>query len=239
MVEFAFDLEAPPSLPIVGQSRHFPVRHVYCVGRNYAEHTKEMGGDAAKEPPFFFTKPAHSVVPIVPGGGTIPYPPATKDLHYEVEMVVAIGKEGAFIQREDALDHVFGYALGFDMTRRDLQAAAKEMRRPWDFGKAFEGAAPIGPIYPVTTHGHHTSGAIWLKVNGQPRQKGDLRDMIWPVPDMIVFLTEYYTLRPGDLIMTGTPAGVGAVVTGDQLVGGVDGLGELSVTIAPPKYAGR
>jgi fumarylpyruvate hydrolase len=232
-MQYAFDLWDPPSLAIVGQSTRFPVRHVFCVGRNYAEHAKEMGGDASKEPPFFFSKPAHSVVS---GGGTIQYPLATKNLHYEFEMVVAIGKEGTHIPREAALDHVFGYALGLDMTRRDLQDVAKQTRRPWDFGKAFDEAAPIGPIYPVATHGHHSSGKIWLNVNGELKQRGDLRDMIWPVPDMIAFLTDYYTLRPGDLIMTGTPAGVGAVVPGDELVGGVDGLGELAVKIAPPLH---
>jgi fumarylpyruvate hydrolase len=235
-MEYIFELSECPSLPIVGQTKRFPVRHVFCVGRNYAEHAKEMGGDASQEPPFFFSKPARSVVP---EGGTIHYPLATNNLHYEFEMVVAIGKEGTHIPPEAALEYVFGYALGLDMTRRDLQDVAKQTRRPWDFGKAFDEAAPIGPIYPVATHGHPSSGSIWLKVNGEMRQQGDLRDMIWPVPDMIAFLTQYYTLRPGDLIMTGTPAGVGAVVPGDELLGGIDGLGELAVKIAPPLYPAK
>lgn len=227
-MSYVIDLWQQPSLPIVGEPASFPVRHIFCVGRNYAAHAREMGKDPEKEPPFFFTKPADA---LVPGGGTIRYPMATKNYQHEIELVVAICKEGTHISAPKALDYVYGYGVGLDMTRRDLQFAARDMGRPWDFGKAFDEAAPIGPIYPVSRHGH-PSGRIWLKVNGQVRQQAELKDMIWSVPEQIAFLSEYYTLRPGDIIMTGTPAGVGAVVPGDQLIGGVDGLGELSVTIA-------
>lgn len=227
-MNYVINLWQQPSLPIVGESASFPVRHIFCVGRNYAAHAREMGKDPDKEPPFFFTKPADA---LVPGGGTIRYPMATKNYQHEIELVVAICEEGTHIPVDKALDYVYGYGVGLDMTRRDLQFAARDMGRPWDFGKAFDESAPIGPLYPVSSHGHPT-GRIWLKVNGQVRQQAELKDMIWSVPEQIAFLSEYYTLRPGDIIMTGTPAGVGAVVPGDQLIGGVDGLGELAVTIA-------
>jgi fumarylpyruvate hydrolase len=224
----------PPLVPIAGRSESFPVRHIYCVGRNYAEHAKEMGGDATKEPPFFFTKPADAVVPIVaPARGTLHYPLATSSLHHEIEMVVAIGSRAVKIAPAEALGIVYGYAIGIDMTRRDLQNQMREKQRPWDIGKSFAEAAPIGPIHPVATVGHPAKGAIWLDVNGARRQQGDLADMIWDVAHTIGFLSQYYELLPGDLIFTGTPSGVGAVVPGDRLDGGVDTLGALALTIAP------
>ena len=224
-----------PSVPVAGTSSRFPVRHIYCVGRNYAEHAKEMGGDANKEPPFFFTKPADAVVPIVePAVGTIAYPLATSNFHHEIELVVAIGARGVNLAPERALDIVWGYAVGLDMTRRDLQNEMREKKRPWDIGKSFAQAAPIGPIHPVSAVGQLARGKIWLDVNGQRRQEVDLADMIWDVPHTLAFLSQYYELLPGDLVFTGTPAGVGAVVAGDRLNGGIDGLGTLAITVGPP-----
>jgi len=221
-----------PSVPIVGTSQRFPVRHIYCVGRNYAEHAKEMGGDATKEPPFFFTKAADSIVPVVaPEVGRIRYPMATSNFHHEMELVVAIGKAGANVAVEDANDCVFGYAVGLDMTRRDLQNEMREKKRPWDIGKSFAQAAPIGPIHPVAQTGLLSRGAITLDVNGARRQQGDLSDMIWDVPHTLSFLSRYYELMPGDLVFSGTPAGVGAVVKGDRLDGRIEGLTPLSVVI--------
>ncbi|MFO1412500.1 MAG: fumarylacetoacetate hydrolase family protein [Burkholderiales bacterium] len=227
-----FPLWDLPTVPIVGTHDRFPVRHVYCVGRNYAEHAKEMGGDATKEPPFFFTKPADAVVPVVPPDvGRIRYPMATKNYHHEIELVVAIGKAGADIAPEQANGYVFGYAVGLDMTRRDLQNDMREKKRPWDIGKSFAQAAPIAPISPVAQTGVLARGAITLDVNGQRRQQGDLADMIWDVPHTLAFLSRFYELLPGDLVFTGTPAGVGAVVAGDTLVGQVAGLTPLSIRI--------
>ncbi|MBI1395162.1 MAG: FAA hydrolase family protein [Betaproteobacteria bacterium] len=226
-----FEPQPATAVPIAGSSSTLPVRRVYCVGRNYAAHAREMGKDPDKEPPFFFMKPADAVVP---GGGDIHYPPGTKDLHHEIELVVALSSGGHRIPVERAADCVYGYAIGLDMTRRDLQIASREMGRPWDFGKAFDESAPLGPIHPVSSVGQKSSGAITLEVNGTLRQKGDLADLIWSVPETISFLSDYYTLRPGDLIFTGTPAGVSAVVPGDELVGRIDGLGELRVRILPP-----
>jgi fumarylpyruvate hydrolase len=220
-----------PALPVAGKSASFPVRHVFCVGRNYAEHAKEMGHDAAKEPPFFFTKSAHAVVPVPAGGVSLPFPQMTSNLHHEIEMTVAIGKEGKNIPAARALDYVYGYGVGLDMTRRDLQQTAKDMRRPWSFGKDFDQGAPMGPIHPVEG-GKHPAGAIWLKVNGEMRQQGQLADMIWDVAHMIEFLSQYYTLLPGHIIMSGTPAGVGPVVAGDTLLGHVDGIGDIEVRYA-------
>jgi len=223
-----------PSVPVTGTASRFPVRHIYCVGRNYAEHAKEMGGDATKEPPFFFTKPADAVVPVVPPAvGRVRYPLATKNYHHEIELVVAIGARGVRLAPAGALAIVWGYAVGLDMTRRDLQADMREKKRPWDIGKSFAEAAPIGPIHPVTAAGHPAKGAIWLDVNGVRRQQGDLSELIWDVAHTIHFLSQYYELLPGDLIYTGTPAGVGAVVAGDRLDGGIDGLGTLAISIAP------
>jgi fumarylpyruvate hydrolase len=225
---FVIDPPAQPSIPVVGQKGRFPVHRIYCVGRNYAEHAREMGKDPEKEPPFFFTKPADAVLP---DGAPMHYPPGTKNLHHEIELVVALHRGGFKIPAERALDHVYGYAVGLDMTRRDLQMQARDMGRPWDFGKAFDESAPITAIYPVASHGHHSAGAITLDVNGQRRQTGDLRDLIWSVPETISFLSDYYRLQPGDLIFTGTPAGVGPVQQGDVLVGEVAGLARLEVKI--------
>jgi len=224
-----------PTVPVAGGNERFPVRHIYCVGRNYAEHAKEMGGDATKEPPFFFTKPADAVVPVVPPAiATVSYPLATKNYHHEIELVVAIGGSGVKIAPEAAQELVYGYAVGLDMTRRDLQSDMREKKRPWDIGKSFAQAAPIGPIHPVSAVGQLARGKIWLDVNGQRRQEGDLADMIWDVPHTLAFLSQYYELLPGDLVFTGTPAGVGAVVAGDRLNGGIDGLGTLAITVGPP-----
>jgi fumarylpyruvate hydrolase len=224
-----------PTLAVAGTDDRFPVRHIYCVGRNYAEHAKEMGGDATKEPPFFFTKPADAVVPIVPPTvGRVRYPLATKNLHHEIELVVAIGARGVKLAPGDALGIVWGYAVGLDMTRRDLQNDMREKKRPWDIGKSFADAAPIGPLHPVAEVGHPARGRIWVDVNGAHRQHGDLSEMIWDVAHTVHFLSQYYELLPGDLIFTGTPAGVGAVVPGDRLDGGIDGLGTLSIAIVPP-----
>jgi fumarylpyruvate hydrolase len=221
-----------PSLPVAGSADRYPVRHLYCVGRNYAEHAKEMGGDAAKEPPFFFTKPADAVLPVVaPATAAMRYPLATKSLHHELEMVVAIGRRGAKVAPERANELIYGYAVGLDMTRRDLQNAMREIKRPWDIGKSFAQAAPIGPIHPVSEVGYVSRGRISLEVNGAIRQTGDLSDMIWDVPHVLHFLSQYYELLPGDLIFSGTPAGVGAVVPGDTLVGRIESLGELKVHI--------
>ena len=221
-----------PSVPIVGTSQRFPVRHIYCVGRNYAEHAKEMGGDATKEPPFFFTKAADSIVPVVaPEVGRVRYPMATSNFHHEMELVVAIGKSGANVAVEDANEYVFGYAVGLDMTRRDLQNEMREKKRPWDIGKSFAQAAPIAPLHPVTQTGLLSRGAITLDVNGARRQQGDLSDMIWDVPHTLAFLSRYYELMPGDLVFSGTPAGVAAVVRGDRLEGRIEGLTPLTVVI--------
>jgi fumarylpyruvate hydrolase len=228
-----FPLWELPTVPIAGSADVFPVRHVYCVGRNYAEHAKEMGGDATKEPPFFFTKPADAVVPVVPPAvGRIAYPLATKNYHHEIELVVAIGRAGVRVAPDRANELVFGYATGLDMTRRDLQNDMREKKRPWDIGKSFAQAAPIAPIHAVAQTGLMSRGAITLDVNGARRQQGDLADMIWDVPHTLAFLSQFYELLPGDLVFTGTPAGVGAVVAGDRLEGRIDGLTPLAIEIA-------
>ena len=222
-----------PTVPVDGSDARFPVRHIYCVGRNYAEHAKEMGGDATKEPPFFFTKPADAIVPVLPGAvGRMAYPLATKNLHHEIEMVVAIGRAGVMLAPAQALDIVYGYATGLDMTRRDLQNDMREKKRPWDIGKSFAQAAPIGAIRRAAQGGHRSRGAITLDVNGTRRQSGDLADMIWDVAHMLAFLSQMYELLPGDLVYTGTPSGVGAVVAGDRLDARIDGLPSLSIEIA-------
>jgi len=231
-MNYAIPLWDLPSVPIAGSTDLFPVRHIYCVGRNYAEHAKEMGGDATKEPPFFFCKPADAVSPVVaPATGTMRYPLATKNLHHEIELVVAIGKRGVQVSPANADELVFGYATGLDMTRRDLQNDMREKKRPWDLGKSFAQAAPIAPIHPVASTGLLRRGVIRLDVNGQTRQQGDLADMIWDVPHTLAFLSQYYELLPGDLVFTGTPAGVGAVVAGNRLEGHIDGLTPLSIVI--------
>jgi fumarylpyruvate hydrolase len=233
-VRYALDCWEIPSVPVAGSEQPFPVRHIYCVGRNYAEHAKEMGGDATKEPPFFFTKPADAVVPVVPPAtGSVRYPRATRNYQHEIELVVAIGGSGAELSPERAQELVYGYAVGLDMTRRDLQNAMREIKRPWDIGKSFAQAAPIGPIHPVSEVGYLSRGRISVEVNGTLRQKGDLADMIWNVPHVLHFLSQYYELLPGDLVFTGTPAGVAAVSPGDVLVGRIESLGELKIRIEP------
>ncbi len=220
-----------PTFARTTDGRDFPVRRVFCVGRNYAAHAREMGRDPDREPPFYFTKWAETVVP---SGITITYPPQTSNYHYEAELVVAIGVGGRNIAVDKALEHVWGYATGLDMTRRDLQLVAREQGRPWSTGKNFEQACPIGLIHPVSEVGHPDKGAIFLTVNGETKQTGDLEELIWPVADVIANVSTLYTLQPGDLIYTGTPAGVGPVVPGDVVVVHVDGLSDTTVTIGPP-----
>lgn len=216
------------AVPVHGSDTLFPLRRIYCVGRNYADHAREMGSDPQREPPFFFCKPADAVVP---GGGTIAYPPCTDNYQHEVELVVAIGRAARDVTPKQARDAVFGHAIGFDMTRRDLQIALRDKGRPWELGKAFDQSAPMGPIHAVAQIGHVERGAIWLTVNGAERQRGDVSQMIWSVPEVIANLSQYVTLQPGDLIFTGTPAGVSRVRPGDALIGGIEGLGELKVDI--------
>jgi fumarylpyruvate hydrolase len=224
-----------PSLPIAGSNARFPVRRIFCVGRNYVEHQKEMGGDG-REQPFFFTKSAHDLVALNSGQvGAVHYPPMTSNYHWETEMVAVMGTGGHKIPAAKANEHVWGYAIGLDMTRRDLQQVGKDKGRPWTFGKDFDQAAPVGPITPASKIGHPAKGKLWLKVNGALRQNSDIDQMIWSIPEQIAFLTQYYTLEAGDLIMTGTPAGVGAAKPGDELVAGIEGLGELQVKILNPR----
>ena len=238
-MNYAIPVWNVPSLPIAGSDARFPVRHIYCVGRNYAEHAKEMGGDATKEPPFFFTKSADSILAVSPPSvGRVHYPLATKNFHHEVELVVAIGKPGVLLAAERAQDIVFGYAVGIDFTRRDLQNDMREKKRPWDIGKSFAEAAPVAPLSPVASTGLLSRGAITLDVNGARRQQGDLSDMIWDVAHTLAFLSRYYELLPGDLVFTGTPSGVGAVQPGDRLDGRIEGLAPLAIEIAPPLFAG-
>ncbi len=217
------------TVAVHGTDAVFPVRRVYCVGRNYAAHAREMGKDPDREPPFFFTKPADAVVP---SGSQVPYPPMTRDLHHEIELVVALGQGGADIEEARALDCVFGYAVGIDLTRRDLQGQAKDMGRPWDAGKAFDASAPCTAIRPASAIGHPQRGRIWLAVNDTVRQDGDIAELIWLVPEVIGHLSALFRLEPGDLIFTGTPAGVAALVPGDRVAGGVEGVGEIEIRIA-------
>jgi fumarylpyruvate hydrolase len=222
--------EPPPviSLGIEGEAARFPVHRIYCVGRNYAEHAREMGHDPNREPPFFFSKPADT---LVIDGGDFPYPGQSQDVHHEIELVAALGSGGDNIAEADAMNHVFGYGVGLDMTRRDLQGEAKKMGRPWDTGKGFEHSAPCSNLKRASVIGHPTKGRIWLDVNGTVRQQGDLADLIWSIPEMIAYLSTLFTLRAGDLIMTGTPAGVAAVKRGDLLEGGVDGVGTIRTVV--------
>jgi fumarylpyruvate hydrolase len=214
---------------VAGSDKLFPVRRIWCVGRNYLEHIKEMGQDE-REPPFFFAKPADA---IVHDGGTVPYPPLTNDLHHEVEMVVALKSGGRNIAKDKALDCVWGYGVGIDLTRRDLQIASRNIKRPWEIGKAFDGSAPCGPLQPASKIGHPSKGRIWLKVNGEVKQDGDLAQMIWNVPEIIWKLSEMVELAAGDIIMTGTPAGVSALQPGYKLECEVEGVGKVAVTIGP------
>jgi fumarylpyruvate hydrolase len=227
MTEFAFSPAATPSVEIAGSSQRFPVHRIYCVGRNYADHAREMGVDPKAGSPVFFTKPADAVVA---NGASVPYPPGTANLHPEIELVAAIGRGGSNITVDQALAHIFGYAAGNDLTRRDLQEASKKKGQPWDTGKAFDASAPIAAIRPVS-RGHVERGRIWLSVNGELRQQADISDMIWSVPQIIAELSGLFELKPGDLIYTGTPAGVGPIQRGDRLEGGIEGLQELRNTI--------
>jgi fumarylpyruvate hydrolase len=219
---------ARTSVEVAGSSQRFPVHRIYCVGRNYAAHAREMGMDPEREPPFFFSKPADAVVA---NGAAVPYPPRTANLHHEIELVVAIGTGGRDIPVENALAHVFGYAVGNDLTRRDLQFAAREKGQPWDVSKGFDHSAPVSAIRRAAEMGHPERGRIWIEVNGERRQQADLSEMIWNVPEIIAELSALFELAPGDLIFTGTPAGVGPVERGDSLVGGIDGLETLRTTI--------
>ncbi|MEP9375846.1 fumarylacetoacetate hydrolase family protein [Aquabacter sp. CN5-332] len=226
----AFVIPAPqvPTLPVEGTEALFPVHRIYCVGRNFADHAIEMGHDPSREPPFFFQKNPDN---LVLSGATIPYPKRTSDVHYEIELVVALREGGENIPLEKALDHVYGYGVGIDLTRRDLQGEAKKLGRPWEVGKAFEQSAPATALVPAAQIGHPASGRIWLSVNGTVKQEGDLNQMIWKVPEMIAELSTLFRLAPGDLIFAGTPAGVGPCKAGDVLEGGVEGVGALKVTI--------
>ncbi|RZA32092.1 MAG: FAA hydrolase family protein [Lysobacteraceae bacterium] len=231
---FIIPAQAIVGLPVNGSDAAFPVRRIYCVGRNYAAHAREMGFDPEREPPFFFCKPndAESVVP-VPAGATVdlPYPTRTENYHYEIELVVAIGKGGRDIAVDDAPEHIFGYAVGLDMTRRDLQMRMREAGRPWEIGKAFDYSAPIGPITRLSESGPINAGAITLSVDGKTVQSSDLDKLIWNVNETIAQLSTLFELRPGDLIMTGTPEGVGAVLPGQRLVGSIDGLAPITADI--------
>jgi fumarylpyruvate hydrolase len=219
------------TVPVVGRSERFPVHRIYCVGRNYEEHAKEMGF-TGREPPFFFMKPADAVLPVEAGQtGHMPYPSLTANLHHEIELVVAIGKGGRAIAATNALEHVFGYAVGLDMTRRDLQNDMKKQGRPWCIGKGFDHSAPIGPITPAAQAGDVARAAIWLQVNGADRQRSTVAQLIWNIAETIEHLSAAWELQPGDLIFSGTPEGVGAVVRGDVLEGGVDGLGTLRLQV--------
>lgn len=230
-MSYVFPPAPAPSVPVVGTEAQFPVHRIYCVGRNYEEHAKEMGF-TGREPPFFFMKPADAIVVASPGATTpLPYPSLTANLHHEIELVVAIGKGGKNIAAADALSHIYGYAVGLDMTRRDLQNDMKKQGRPWSIGKGFDHSAPIGPITPAAQAGDVGKAGIWLQVNGVDRQRSTIAQLIWNIAETIEHLSAAWELQPGDLIYTGTPEGVGAVVTGDVLEGGVDGLGSIRLKL--------
>lgn len=228
MTQTVIQAPAPAHLPVQGSTQVFPVRRVYCVGRNYADHAIEMGHDPDREPPFFFLKPADC---LIPPGADFPYPVASNNVHFELEQVVALGQGGADIPVEQALGHVWGYGAALDMTRRDLQAEAKSLRRPWAPGKAFDASAPVSALVSAADVGHPASGAVRLRVNGDIRQDGDLNQMIWKVPEIISTLSRLFRLHPGDLILTGTPAGVGPVQRGDHLQGEIGGIATLDVKV--------
>ena len=232
MSHYAFAPAPVVSLAVAGSAQRFPVRRVYCIGRNYEAHVREMGHDPARSPPIYFCKPCDAVVEIpADGEGVFPYPPATANCHHEIELVVAIGKGGRDIDPAEAARHIFGYAVGIDMTRRDLQRAAAQAGQPWETGKAFDASAPIGPIHPIGDTGELKTGAIALSVNGEPRQSSDLSHLIWSVDEIIASLSRLFELQPGDLIFSGTPEGVGAVERGDTMTCSVAGLGTLSVRV--------
>jgi fumarylpyruvate hydrolase len=227
-MSFVVSPHPQPSVEVAGTDGRYPVHRIYCVGRNYAKHAREMGMDPDREPPFFFSKPADA---IVANGTPVPYPPRTSNLHHEIELVVAIGKGGRDIALDAALAHVYGYAVGLDLTRRDLQFDARDQGRPWDVSKGFDHSAPVSVIRPAAEMGHPGQGAIWLEVNGETRQRANLSEMIWTVAEIVAELSTYFELRPGDLVFTGTPEGVGPLERGDSLVGGIDGLETLRITI--------
>ena len=227
MSDFVIDAPRPPTLSFRGSDARFPVRRVYCIGRNYAAHTIEMGGDPDRDPPFFFQKNPDNL----DESGEFPYPVKSSDVHHELEMLVALKSGGTDIPVESALDHVYGYAVCLDMTRRDLQGEAKNLRRPWEIGKAFERSAPTGPLVPASEIGHPARGAVSLTVNGAVRQTGDLDQMIWKVPEMIAYLSEYFELAAGDVILSGTPSGVAAVAKGDTMDAQIEGVGALTVKV--------
>ena len=233
MTAFVIPPPAQPSVAVAGSEQRFPVHRIYCIGLNYADHVREFGRDPERAPPVFFMKPADAVVD---NGAAVPYPPATTNFHYEIELVVALARGGRDIAARDALGLVFGYAAGNDLTRRDLQSVAKERGEPWDTSKGFDCSAPVAALRPVSA-GHVSRGRIWLSVNGAVRQESDLSRMLWDVPQIIAALSRLYELRAGDLIFTGTPAGIGAVKPGDRLEGGIEGLELLRNTIAPPARA--
>lgn len=220
-----FEITDKPTVEIEGSEDRFAVHRIYCVGRNYEAHAREMGKDPDRDPPFFFTKPADAVVA---NGKDVPYPPRTENFHHEIELVIAIGKDGVNIPLDNAEDHIYGYAVGNDLTRRDLQLDARGTGRPWDTGKAFDQSAPITAIYPVSSHGHISEGDIWIKVNGEVKQTANIKDLIWDVPEIVAELSTLFELRAGDLIYTGTPAGVGPVKSGDVMEGFIAGLGTLT-----------
>ncbi|WP_439273137.1 fumarylacetoacetate hydrolase family protein [Pseudochrobactrum sp. HB0163] len=223
-----FAAQPPVTLPVEGSEQRFPVRRIYCVGRNYADHAREMGHDPERDPPFFFQKNPDN---LVTDGGDFPYPPLSGDVHHEIELVVALDRGGKNIPAAEAHNHIYGYGVGLDMTRRDMQAQAKKLGRPWETAKAFEHSAPCSALVPASRIGHLKNGAIWLKVNGKIVQQGDINQIIWSVPETIAILSTLYELQAGDLIFTGTPAGVGAVARGDILQGGVDAIGQLTTKV--------
>ena len=228
MTNYVFKPPAQISVAVAGSDDRFPVNRVFCVGRNYAAHVKEMGFDPEREEPFYFTK---STSAIIPAGSEIPFPPGTNNFHHEMELVIAIGKSGFKTPVDEAMSLIYGYACGLDMTRRDLQLAARDKGRPWSLGKDIEDGAVMGAIHPADTIGHPSNGRIWLTVNGASRQDSDLANLIWAVPEIIAHLSQFYHLVPGDLIYTGTPDGVGPVVAGDLIEGGIDGIGHISLKI--------
>jgi len=232
----SFILPAPPipAVAVAGETAQFGVGRIFCVGQNYASHAREMGSDPAREPPFFFMKPAAA---LLADGAALPFPPRTRNLHHEVELVVAIGRGGLNLSADAALGHVYGYAIGNDFTRRDLQSAARERGRPWDTAKGFDHSAAVGAIHPAARIGHPRRGAIWLSVNGVERQRADLADMIWGVAGILAELSTLFRLEVGDLVYTGTPAGVGALQPGDSVVAGIEGLGTLTTTITTAQTA--
>ncbi|MAA74601.1 MAG: fumarylacetoacetate hydrolase [Salinisphaeraceae bacterium] len=230
MTDFVIEPPKQASIAVSGSAQRFPVRRIFCVGRNYAAHAAEMGG-SERDLPFFFTKPADAVVD---SGSTVPYPRQSENFHHEIELVVAVGKAGANIPQDQVMDHLWGACAGVDLTRRDLQLAAREKGRPWDFGKAFDFSAPCSPLTPIEQAGELKAGRIWLTVNGETRQEADLEQLIWSVKEHVSILSESIALAPGDLIMTGTPAGVGPLQIGDQVKGGVEGLEDIHITIGDP-----